>query len=810
MTSLLQDLRFAIRQLRKSPGFTVTAVLTLALAVGAASAVFSVIYAVLIRPLPYDHPEKIFYLKTYVPQGYQQPSSYPEYLDWQRENHVFSALAGYSTIFFSGSSNFEGPSGPVALSTVATTDNFFDVFGVHPLIGRTFAPGKDQPGKNDVVVLSYEVWQQNFGGQRTALGQTVKLNGSPSTVIGVMPAGFRFPVDSLNAIYTPIHIPKVAIEHRDYHWMETIARLKPGFSVAQAQADMNRVLNNLGNAYPDESKGRRMKLADLTSFVVEDTAPALKVLILAVLAVLAIGCVNIAGLLLARGVKREREIALRSAVGASRVRLVRQMLTESILLAVLGAAGGILLAYALLNAIRSLLIAAVSRGTDVQMKPVLLATLAIAVFTSLLAGLVPALRLSGIAPYLAIKSGERSGSSRGQQRLRASFIITQVALALVLLVVSGLLLRALAGLRNADLGFNPDHLQTTEIYLSPGTYQGRNLLADFYRPLLEKVQAIPGVKAAGIIQMLPIQATGWNGGVDIVGHPPAPANQERLAEIRVTTPGYFKAFGISLVRGRMLDETIDTLTSPRVTVVNEAFVKKFFDKGEDPIGKHINDDDKTTIVGVVRSVRQDIFSGRPLPEMDTSISQIPVAQMPVNISHMQLVVSTSVEPESIVPSLRHAFHEVDPGLPFRQPETMRNIVAHALIFQRLENWLFGTFASLAVLLAIVGLYGLISHEVELSSRDIGIRLALGATRVRVLAGVYRRVGVLLVLGVAIGLLVTAAVQKLLAAVLIIHANRDAPEVVALAAGLIFAGLLAALIPARRAAKVDPMVALRYE
>ena len=241
MTGVLQDLRYAIRQLRKSPGFTVTAVLTLALAVGAASAVFSVIYAVLIRPLPYDHPEKIFYLKTYVPQGYQQPSSYPEYLDWRRENHVFSALAGYSTIFFSGSSNFEGPSGPVALSTVATTDNFFDVFGVNPLIGRTFAPGEDQPGKNDVVVLSYEVWQQNFGGQRTALGQTVKLNGSPSTVIGVMPAGFRFPVDSLNAIYTPIHIPKVVIEHRDYHFMETIARLKPGFSVAQAQADMNRV-----------------------------------------------------------------------------------------------------------------------------------------------------------------------------------------------------------------------------------------------------------------------------------------------------------------------------------------------------------------------------------------------------------------------------------------------------------------------------------------------------------------------------------------------------------------------------------------
>ena len=810
MRGLLQDIRYAIRQLRKNPGFTVTAVLTLALGIGAASAVFSVIYAVLIRPLPYHQPQKIFYLNTYELEGYQQPSSYPEYLDWRRENHVFSALAGFST-FLPGSSNLEGPAGPVALPTVATTDNFFDVFGVSPQIGRTFAPGEDQPGKNDIVVLSYEVWQQDFGGQRTAVGQTVKLNGSPYTVIGVMPAGFRFPVNSRNAIYTPLHVPKAWIERRGDHWLPTIARLAPGVTAERAQADMNQVLNDLGNVYPNMSKGRRLKLLNLASYVVGDTAPALKVLIFAVLAVLAIGCVNVAGLLLARGVKREREVALRSAVGATRTRLVRQMLTESLLLAVLGAAAGTLLAYGLLNAIRSLLIAALARGADVQMnKPVLLASLAIAVLTSLLAGLVPSLRLSRIAPYLVLKSGGSAGSSRGQQRLRASFIVTQVALALALLVVSGLLLRTLSGLRSTDLGFDPHYLLTTRIDLSPATYMQRNIVTGFYQPLLEKVRATPGVKDAGFIQLLPVQEWGSNSDVQIVGVPSPRTTQERLAETRMVTPGYFRTLGISLVRGRMLDEKIDTSTSPLVVVVNEAFVKKFLGDGEDPIGKHISDYDKATIVGVVRSVRQDMYQS-PMAEMDFSISQMMnIAEMHDYLLHMKLVVHASVEPASLVPSLRHAFHEVDPGLPFRQPETMQEIVAHTLIFQRLENWLFGTFAFLVVLLAIVGLYGLISHEVELSTHDVGIRLALGATRARVLTGVYRRVGLMLLIGVTVGLTATMAAQKLIAAVVAIHPGTDLAIVLGLAAALMFAGLLAALIPARRAAKTDPMEALRYE
>src|SRR5271156_3793096 len=329
---MLQDLKYALRQLRKSPGFPLTAVLTLALGTGVTAAVFSVIYAVMVQPLPYDHPESIVVPRTYSPQGYVQPASYPEYLDWRKQNHSFSAFAavsGYRKI------NLEGPSGPVSLRLTQGSDNLFDVFGVNPILGRTFSPGEDQPGKNDVVVLSYEVWQQNFGGAKDVIGKTVKLDGRPYTVIGVMPAGFRYPISQRDAIYAPLHMIPLLRSSRGDHWLPTVGRLKPGVSTGQGKADMATVLAVLANSYPD-TKGRRMELRSLSAETVGNTGGPLRVLLFAVLAVLAIACVNLAGLLLARGVRREREVALRSAIGATRARLVRQMLTESLVLAVAG------------------------------------------------------------------------------------------------------------------------------------------------------------------------------------------------------------------------------------------------------------------------------------------------------------------------------------------------------------------------------------------------------------------------------------------------------------------------------------------
>jgi putative ABC transport system permease protein len=804
MQSFLQDFRYALRQLRKAPGFGATVIATLALSIGITAAVFSVLYAMLIRPLPYAQPDRIVALETRSPQGYTQPASYPEYLDWRRLSHGFSALAGYSDY---ASVNFEGPAGPIALHAVKGTDDFFDVFGVSPILGRTFAPGEDQDGKNDVVVLSYEVWQQLLGGQESVIGQKVKLDGNAYTVIGVMPAGFRFPIGRVNAIYTPLHMVKQQREGRGSHWMRTIGRLKT--PIIHAQADLSAVFADLAHDYPD-SKGRSVKLVDLGTYILGSTDSSLKLLLYAVMALLLIGCVNVAGLMLARGVKREREMALRSAVGADRVRIIRQILTEALLFAACGALGGVVLAGGLLRLIRLLLVSALARGAEVQLNvPVLLAALFVSVMVTIVAALTPALRLSGTAPSLALRAGGSAGTSRGQHRLRAAFVVTQVALALALLVVSGLLMHMLGGLRNTELGFSPDNILTTEIDLSPGRYEGRDVMTDFYNPLLEKVRAIPGVEAAGLIQLLPIQNWGWNSEIHVTGTPPAPANAVTLAEDRIITPGYYDVFKDRLVRGRLLDPKIDMRGSKPVIVVNEAFVKKFIPAGRDPIGMQIDEDDHNTIVGVVKNIRQNIYEP-PLAEMDYMASQIPPGWEQAVLNNVTLVVRTSVAPESIGPSLRKVFHDVDPTLPFRTPETMRSVIADTLIFERLENWLFGAFAALAVLLAIVGLYGLISHEVELSTRDIGVRMALGASRGRILSGIYRRVGWMLGGGVVIGLLLTVAARRYIGSVVEMHMDKDAGRILGLTLALIGAGLVAAFFPARRASSVEPVVALRDE
>ncbi|AXC14221.1 Permease [Acidisarcina polymorpha] len=803
---MLQDLNYALRQLRRSPGFTLTALLTLALGTGVTAAVFSVIYAVMIQPLPYDHPERIIVPQTYSPQGYEQTASYPEYLDWRKQSHSFSALAAFRPY---RRINLDGPSGPVSLSLTQGSDNLFDVFGVAPILGRTFLSGEDQPGKNDIVVLSYEVWQQNFGGASDVVGRVVRLDGLPYTVVGVMPAGFRYPISQRDAVYTPLHMIDLLRTSRGDHWLATVGRLKPGVSVAKAKADMDSVLANVERAFPDQGKGRRMEMRSIAEATIGSTRGPLQILLFAVLAVLAIASVNLAGLLLARGVKREREVALRAAIGASRSRLVRQMLTESLLLALIGVSVGAALAVGLLRAVRVLLIAALSRGADIHLNlPVMLATVGIAVLTSFLAGSIPALRLAAIAPGLSLKTGGSVGAGRGQHRLRASFIVIQVALAMILMVTAGLLLRLLSGLSNGDLGFETRGILAIDINLPQGTYKDRDPRTAFYDPLLEKVRAIPGVQSAGMIQLLPIESYGWNSDITIKGQPPPPASEERLAEDRYVDPGYFQTMGIKLLRGRMIDPKIDTPKSQQVAVVNEAFVKKFFSPAEDPIGKQFNDEG-TTIIGVVSSVRQDIYQPA-MAEIEYPASEIPEADARNLLASMHLVVRSSLPAETLASSLRGAFHDVDPSVPFLQPETMHEVIADVLTMERLENWLFGSFAAFALLLAAVGIYGLIAHEVELSTRDIGVRMALGASRMRVLTMIYKQVGWMLAGGIVAGLAGTLAARKLIAAVVAMHAGSDAPIIAWLVAGVFAAGILAAWFPARRAAGVEPMTALRSE
>lgn len=817
MHAFLQDIRYATRQLRKSPGFGVTVIATLALSVGITAATFSVLYAMLIRPLPYQHPETIVSLETRQFQGYGQSASYPEFVDWRKMNHTLAALAGYSPW---DSVNLEGGTGPVSLPVVEGSDNFFDVFGVRPLLGRTYAAGEEKEGRNDVVVLSYEVWQSHFGSSPSVVGQHVKMNGLPYTVIGVMPAGFRFPIGKRNAVYTPFHLMHRGLD-RGNHWLLSVARLKPGVTAAQAQADLQSVMNDLGRTDPD-NKGRSVKMLDLQTFIVGNTGSSLRLLSLAVLALLAIGCVNVAGLLLARGVKREREVALRTAIGARRSRILRQMLTEAMLFGFCGAVSGVMLAYGLLRAIRILLITALARGMDVELNlPVLGVALFVAVAVTVVAALAPALRLSGLSPTLALRSGGNSGTTRSQHRLRAGFVVAQVALALALLVVSGLLMRMLIGLRNTQLGFAPDRILATALALSPGEYEHRDVMAALYQPYLEKVRAIPGVEAAGMLDLLPVQSWGNNWeGLHIKGTPIKPRNEQNVAENRFVSRGYFEVFGQQLVAGRLFDPSLDTPKTRLAVVVNEAFVKRIIPPGRDPIGMQIGSDTDTdtspeakqplmTIVGVVKNVRQSIYQ-EPLAEIDFPVTQIPAAMQMNVMRHTHIVVRTSLGADTVAPGMRRALQDIDATLPLGPTESMESIVSEVLTFERLENWLFGTFAALAVLLSVVGLYGLISHEVELSKRDIGVRLALGATRERILTGVFGRVGWMLGGGVVAGLLVTAVAQRYIASVVAIQPGKDGAAILALSAGLMATGLLTAWLPARRASRVEPMEALRDE
>jgi predicted permease len=810
--TLLQDLRYAVRQLRRAPGFAFAVVLTLALSVGVATAVFCVIDTVILRPLPYANPDKIVSIESRSRSGYLQPASWPSYQDERAQATAFAALAGYADF---SSFTVETPSdGPLLLDSVRASDNFFQVFGVHPLLGRTFLPGEEQEGKNDIAVLSYDLWQRYFAGDRKVLNQAVKLDGRTFTIIGVMPAGFRFPLNKRDAIYVPMHLNQPWMNGRGNHWLRTVGRLKDGVAIERAQADLTQVFSNLAKTYPTD-EGRTVHLTPLAQSVNVRTKGPLWTLLGAVLAVLAIGCVNVAGLLLARGVKREREMAMRTAIGAGRARLVRQVLTEGLLLAGLGAAGGVLLAWSILSLMRAFLIHALERGADIHIDWIVLsAAIAAAVLTSLGAALYPALRMAHVDPSRALKAGGNGGVGRGQHLLRAGFVVTQVALTLVLLVVSGMLIRMVTRYRHAEFGFDPAHILTAEINLSPGRYQGRDEIADFYQPLFDRVAQIPGVRAVGVINILPIQNWGSNSDIHIAGQPPYPPNQEMLAEGRMVSPGYFDVFGIPLRRGRMLSPSLDRPDNPSsAVVVNEAFVRKFMPNGLDAVGQRMDDADKETnwthIVGVTGNVRQDIYD-LPMAERDWLMDAVPLAERVANLSGMSLVIRVDGDPNSIVPALHSAIHDIDPTVPFKTPLTMTEVISETLVFERMESWLFGIFASLALALAMVGLYGLVSHEVEQGTRDIGVRMALGATRNRILSMVLQRVAWMLAAGTLAGLVLTLVVRKAIGMVIYFEAQKEAGGFLLLALLLIVAGLLAALIPAARAASIEPMQALRAE
>jgi putative ABC transport system permease protein len=813
LRNLLQDMRYALRQLRRSPGFALTVVVTLALSVGVATAVFCVIDAVILRPLPFVNPDKIVSIQATAGAGYNQPSSWASYLDMRAQVRAFATIAGYSDY---RKITIDAPAeGPTAIDCVRSTDNFFQVFGVEPLLGRTYLPGEQLDGKNEIVVLSYDAWQRYFNGDRSVLGKPVKLDGRAFTVVGVMPPGFRYPLNQHGGVYIPRVLDQSWMNNRGAHWLRTVGRVKDGVTVDQAQADLKHVFSDIGKAYPDTDGGRVVKAVPLAESVAGKTKGPLWTLLGAVLAVLAIGCVNIAGLLLARGVQREREMAMRVAIGAGRARLLGQMFNEGLFLALFGAAGGVLLSSILLQLMRAFLIKALARGSDIQMNWIVLAAaIAVAVVASLAASLYPALRLSGIDPNRALKAGGNAGTGRGQARLRSGFVVTQVALTLVLLVVSGLLMRVVTRYFNTNLGFDPAHILSVKIGLSPARYQGRNMVFEFYRPVEERIAHLPGVQAAGFISILPIESWGNNSDVHIAGQPPYPKNKEMLAETRFISPGYLDVMGIALHSGRRLSPALDPAVNKAGTVlINDAFVRKFIPAGLDPTAQRCDDSAKeeewTRIVGVTGDIRQTLYEPT-LAERDWLMDEIPAKDQPDNLANMALLVRTTGDPKQVISAARSVVHEIDPTVPFDEPRTMTEVVSETLVFERMESWLFGIFASLALVLAMVGLYGLVSHEVEQATRDIGVRMALGASRNRILGMVLSRVTWMLAAGTVVGLVLTVVARRLIGMVIYFETQKEAGGFLLLALLLVVAGLVAALIPAVRAASTEPMQALRSE
>ena len=775
MTTILNDVRFALRQLRKSPGFTITAILTLALGIGATAAMFSVIDAVLLHPLPFNGVDRITRINMKAAANYSQPASWQEYQDIRRLATAFSVVAGVGN---SGGVTLTQGKDAIYLHAVQGTDNFFQLFGVRPLLGRTFLPGEDQTGKNDVAVLSYSVWQQYFGGRKNVIGEYIHLDGLPYTVIGVMPAGFRFRFDTRDVIYTPLQLSPDQIKSRGSFWLPVWGRLKPGVTYSQATADMNHVLNELGKQFPEHDKGKTAQVVPIVDWLHTNQSghsdrPELWTLLAAVFAVLLIACTNVAGLLLARGILRERELAVRTALGAGRRRIVIQMLTENVLLGIGGGIGGVILGELLLVAMQQFLEKAFALGGNARMNfPVLAATFVVSLLASVAAGLVPAWRAAHIDPNHALKSGANTGTTRQQHQLRAGFVVVQVALSLMLLVCSGLLLLGLRGMLQTDVGFNPKNLLTLEVDIPSGDYKSTSFVQGLVQPLEARVQQIPGVTAVGSNDLMPILQNGSNSDIALVGKPEDPIDKQRLTEMRFVSPGYFAAMQLPILKGRDFTSQ-DGAKTQQVAIVNDAWAKEFLNSNEDPLAQAFKGDPgdgNTAIVGVARSGRQNLFE-RANAEADFPLTQMPQEWLAF-IPQFYLFVRTSVPPTSIVPQLRNALHEVAPNVAFRTPETMEQVLSDALVTSRMLSWLFGLFAAIAAMLTAIGIYGLLSQEVASRTRDIGVRMALGATRVGVAQLVLSRVGVLLIVGIGAGLTGVFLIRRVLIAVLTVQFHQD--------------------------------------
>jgi predicted permease len=800
MDTILQDLRFAARTLRRNIGFTTAAVLTLALGIGANAAIFSVVNAVLLRPLPYADADRLAMVWGWYDGFGKTTTSLPDFRDLRERTKAFSQLAArHGTVF-----NLTGQGEPEQLQADRVTANFFPMLGVRPMLGRAFLPDEERVGGNDdVVVLSYGLWQRRFGGEPGIVGRTLQLSGRPYTVVGVAPRDFRFMSDV--DLWAPLRADTAG--HRRAEYLTVLGRLAPGATVEGATADIAGIFAQLATEYPETNGSIRSRVIGMREDLVGDVRPALLVFSGAVALVLLIACANVANLLLARASAREREMAVRAAIGAGRGRIVRQLLTESLLIAALGAGLGLALAAVGLDALRAMNAELLPRFQEVHIDAMAVGfALLLALGTGLLFGLAPALRLSANALGGALREGTRSAAGGAALRLRNALVLAEVALALVLLVGAGLLLRSFQQLNRVDLGFQPAQLLTYRVVLPTAKYDSAALLPPVYDEIAQRTRAIPGVRSAAVAGDLPMNGSGYLS-FAIDGRVPPPDAMEDVQPFAVS-PDYFATLGIPLRSGRLFTAS-DAPGAPPVALVNEEMVRRYFD-GRDPIGRRVTFGDPAdsssvwwTVVGVVGDVAQEGVTAKPYAQLYRPLAQSPRRGVFV-------VARTTVAPMAVASGARAALEAVDPELPLTSLMTMEERIGENLLRPRVNTLLLAVFAGIALALAAIGIYGVISYAVAQRTREIGIRMALGATAGDVKRLVVRQGMTPALLGVALGAVGALAATRLMASLLYGVTATDPLTFVVVALFLGAIALLAAYVPARRATRVEPVTALREE
>ncbi|HEX2458348.1 MAG TPA: ABC transporter permease [Vicinamibacterales bacterium] len=795
--NVLRDMRYAVRQLIASPAFTVVAILTLALGIGATTAIFSVVNGVLLRPLPFPNPDSLVLVYEVVPQYGRFSVAPANFLDWRRQNTVFQRIATFNN----SSATFTEGGNAERITSAAVSWDLFELLEVTPALGRGFREDEDAPGKNSVIVLSYGMWQRRFGGDPNVLGRSITLSGVPVTIVGVMPQGFYFPTRAIE-FWQPIAL-NPAKATRGGHFLGVVARAKPGISVERAGAEMKTIAERLAREYPENSANESAGVVLLHEQVVGRIRPALLTLLGAVAVVILIACANVANLLLVRASVRGKEIAIRAALGAGKRRLVSQMISESLVLSIAGGALGLLLAYLVLQPIKTLSAGSIPRVDDVSVDPpVLLFALTISLVTGVLFGLAPAWHALRTGLVELLKEGGRSSSASGGRWVRGGLLIVEVALSIVLLVGAALLLRSFSRLTHVDPGFRVDRVLAFRIALPEATYpQDHNRIAFFDR-LLSDLEALPDVTAAGIVQNMPLRGD-YVLSFEIQGRPKPKPGDELSANYRSVSPDYFRALGIPLLRGRMFTGQ-DTDKSPMVAIVDDTFVRRHF-PNENPIGRGLDigngSDGFYEIVGVVGNVR---YNG--LDEKATATMYVPSHQDV--FSTVWVAVQTTGDPAHVAASARQVVRNIDQALPAFMMSPLADVVADSVAQQRFSMLLLGLFAGIAVFLAAVGLYGVVGYTVSQRTQEIGVRIAMGAQRGQVLGLVVGGGMKLAVAGVLIGVAGALLLSRLIEKMLFEITPLDATSYLSTSVLLLAIAAVACYIPARRAMRVDPIVALR--